>query len=156
MRESCAVIIRDNLQQVGVEVNVRGLELATGLELMKEGRFDAYLGLFNANLYGDPSSVVRSSATPPQFNTGRYASARVDSLLDAALACRDRQVALGIWREVQSALSADPPAAYLFFPDRLVGVSNRLQNVRPHVLSPVNNLSQWWIRPSDRKYRGGD
>jgi len=154
LRESCAVILRENLLTVGVSVTVRSLELATGLDLLNQGHFDAYLGLFNANLYGDPSSVVHSTATD-QFNAGRYASARVDSLLAAALGVRDRAVAGPIWEQVQSALQADPPAAYLFCPDRLVGVSTRLQNVRPHVLSPVNNLSQWWIRSEDRKYRSG-
>ena len=55
--------------------------------------------------------------------------------------------------ELQEVLSVDPASAYLMYPQNLVGVSVRLQDVRPHLLSPVNNLAEWWIATGDRKYR---
>ena len=32
-------------------------------------------------------------------------------------------------------------------------ISRRLRDVRPHMLSPFNNLVEWWIPASERKYR---
>ena len=154
VRENGSVILRENLKAVGAEAVVRVLELATGLDLLNEGRFDAYFGSFNANLYGDPSGVVHSRSTG-EFNKGHYANAEVDSLLDAALAAPDRASALPLWRRVQELLQADQPSAYLFYPEKLVGYDVRLRGVRPHLLSPINNLDQWWIANSDRKYRSG-
>lgn len=154
VRENGSVIIRENLKAVGAEIRVRVLELATGLDLLNEGRFDAYFGSFNANLYGDPSGVVHSGRDG-EFNKGFYANAEVDSLLDAALAITDRAAALPLWHQVQALLQQDQPSAYLFYPERLVGYNSRLQGVRPHLLSPYNNLGQWWIATSDRKYRSG-
>ncbi len=60
-----------------------------------------------------------------------------------------------MWRRIQAIVAEDQPAAYLFYPQILVGVGPRLQDVRPHMLSPFNNLSEWWIRPGDRRYRTG-
>ena len=154
VRENGSVIIRENLREVGVEVRVRVLELATGLDLLNTGQFEAYFGSFNANLYGDPSSVVHSRATG-EFNKGGYANAQVDSLLDLALASTDRTQSLPLWQQLQKILLEDPPSAYLFYPETLVGISPRLQGVRPHLLSPLNNLQEWWIATSDRKYRSG-
>jgi ABC-type transport system substrate-binding protein len=71
----------------------------------------------------------------------------VHSLLDAALAEGDRALALPLWLRLQEVLADDPPAAYLFYPDNLVAVNRRLRDVRPHLLSPVNNLTEWWIGP---------
>lgn len=152
VRENGAVILRENLRAVGAEVSLRALELGAALELLGEGRFDAYLGLVNLNVYGDATPYLHSTATD-RFNQGRYANAQVDSLLDAVLGMRDREAAGLAWRRIQALVAVDQPVAYLFYPEILVGVGPRLQDVRPHMLSPFNNLAQWWIRPEDRRYR---
>lgn len=152
IRENGLVILRENLQAVGAELVPRVLEHATGLAKLREGAFDAYLGRFNANLYGDPSALVQSDPWG-SYNFGHYANARVDSLVDLGLSLVDRREALPVWYRLQEELVGDPPAAYLFYPRQLVGVSSRLRDVRPHMLSPVNNLTEWWIAEPDRKYR---
>lgn len=155
LRDNGGVMLKQAFAAVGAEVTLRSLELASGLARLRAGNFDAYFGLLNANLYGDPSGYVHSRATD-QFNMGHYANATVDSLLDAAAGIADRDQALPLWYRLQETLASDPPCAYLFYPDYLVGVGSRLRDVRPHLLSPLNNLSQWWIAPKDRKYRDGN
>lgn len=153
VRENGIVMLREYLGAIGVAVEPLVLEHATGLARLRSGDFDAYFGLFNANLYGDPSGIVHSNAIVDGHNSGGYRNARVDSLIEAGLAEVDRESALPIWYKVQELIAADPPSAYLFYPVRLVGVSDRIQDVRPHLMSPFNNLSEWWIAPADRKYR---
>ncbi len=153
VRENGSVIMRENLKDVGVEVSILAMELAAGLDRLRSGRFDSYLGRLNANLHGDPSGYVKSTAVE-EFNNGHYANARVDSLLAVALGTKDRGKALPFWLEIQEMLNSDPAAAYLFYPENLVGIGPRLRDVRPHLLSPINNLAEWWITPADRKYQG--
>ncbi len=154
VRRDGVVIIRENLEAIGVEVKLRSMELAAGLGLLRKGEFDVYFGAMTPNLYGDPSSAVQSGAVD-DFNYGYYSNAQVDSLLEAALGTTDRSISGPIWMRLQEVLQDDPPAAYLFCPQRIDAVARRLRDVRPHVLSPVNNLSEWWIAPEDRKYRTG-
>ena len=154
VRENGAVILRENLRAVGADVSLRALELGAALDLLAAGRFDAYLGLVTLNLYGDATPYLHSRATD-RFNQGRYANAEVDSLLDAVLGMVDRAAAGRTWQRIQALVAADQPVAYLFYPEILVGVGPRLQDVRPHMLSPFNNLAHWWIRPEDRRYRTG-
>ncbi len=155
VRENGAVILRANLAAVGVKASLRVMEHSAGVARVRSGRFDTYLGLLNANLFGDPTGTVGSDATD-QYNYGGYANATVDSLLAVATGMLSRQDALPVWHRLQEILAFDPPAAYLMYPDNLVGVSNRLRNVQPHLLSPVNNLAAWWIAPQDRIYRTGN
>lgn len=154
VRTGGVVILRENLQAIGARINVRALELASGLALLRAGDFDSYFGAMNPNLFGDPSSAVHTTAVD-EFNNGFYSNAVVDSLLDAALRQQDRNLAMPLWARLQEVLQEDPPAAYLFCPQRLDVVSRRLQDVRPDVLSPFNNMIQWWIAPEDRKYQTG-
>jgi peptide/nickel transport system substrate-binding protein len=154
VRENAAVILRANLAEVGVAVSLRVLEHASGLAQIRAGRYDAYLGLLNANLFGNPAPYVGSDGVD-QFNFGMYANAEVDSLLAVATGPLTREEALPLWLRLQEVLMADPPAAYLMYPDNLVGASHRVHDVRPHLLSPWNNLASWWIAPADRIYRTG-
>ncbi len=153
--DDVAAVVRQNLQEVGVEVRLRALELATALEFLRAGEFDAFLGEYQANLYADPSPLVASGATD-RFNFGRYANARVDSLLAAALAEPDRARSRPIWEAVQEELAADPPAAVLYYLRQIVGVDRRLRDVHPHLLSVLDNVDEWWIAPPDRRWAAPD
>lgn len=152
VRENGAVILRANLADVGIKINLRVMDLTAGLARVHAGQFDSYLGRLNANLIGDPTATVGSQSTD-QFNYGHYANAEVDSLLKAANGKLTRAEALPVWHRLQSILAEEQPVAYLLYPDNLVGVSNRIQNVKPHLLSPVNNLAEWWVAEEDRIYR---
>ncbi len=151
--DEVAVLVRENLREVGVEVELRRLELAVMTERLRSGDFDACLLEFAASLWADLSPHVHSRATD-RFNFGAYANATVDSLLVAAVAEPDRARALPLWTRIQAILAADPPVAVLYYPHSLVGVNARIRGVRPHMLSPYNNLQEWWIAPADRRWRG--
>jgi peptide/nickel transport system substrate-binding protein len=154
VRADGVVVIRENLRQVGIEVRPRVLEHATSLEMLKKGQFAAYLGLFQANLTVDPSSLLHSQATD-RFNYGAYSNARVDSLLDLGLSLADRRLAKPVWDRLQEIVSQDVPMIFIYYPETLIAVSTRLQDVRPHVLSPFNNICEWWIPVAQRKYESG-
>lgn len=154
VRTNGIVILRENLNAVGARISVRSMELAAGLDLLREGEFDSYFGSWKASLFGDPSNQVHTEAID-EFNNGFYSNTEVDSLLSAAISEQDRSLAKPIWYRLQELLQEDPPAAYLLCPQRLDVVSRRIQNVRPDILSPFNNMSQWWIAPADRKYNTG-
>ncbi|MCB1183045.1 hypothetical protein KDM41_06405 [bacterium] len=154
VRENGSVMLRSQLAAVGIDARLRVMEQTAGLAQVRAGNYDAYFGLLRANLLGDPTAYVGTGAEG-QFNFGHYSNATVDSLLAAATGSLTRAEALPHWRRLQRVLVDDPPAAYLLYPDNLVGVSTRLRDVRPHLLSPINNVSEWWIAPGDRRYRSG-
>lgn len=151
LAESVAAVLRQNLAAVGVAVSLRGLEHATGLDFMRQGRFDAYWGEFQANIHGDPSALIRSGAGGP-INFGGYANATVDSLLDEALAISDHSRARPVWYALQEELARDQPAAVVYYLRQIVAVNRRLRDATPHMLSPINELEKWWIAPADRRW----
>ncbi len=151
--DEVAVLVRENLREIGADVDLRRLELVVMTERLRAGDFSACLLEFAASLWADLSPHVHSRATD-RFNFGAYANATVDSLLAAAVAEPARERALPLWYRLQETLAADPPAAVLYYPHSLVGVNVRVRGVRPHMLSPYNNLQEWWIAPEDRRWRG--
>jgi peptide/nickel transport system substrate-binding protein len=151
--DEVAVLVRENLREVGADVSLRRLELAAMTARLRAGEFDACLVEFSASLWADLSPHVHSRATD-RFNFGAYANTKVDSLLVAAVAEPSRERALPLWYRIQEILAIDPPAAVLYYPHSLVGVNARVRGVRTHMLSPYNNLQEWWIAPAERRWRG--
>ncbi len=144
VRENGAVVIRDNLAAIGVDVRTRVMELSSAVALLRRGEFDAYLGVFSSRLTVDPSPLL-SAAGRDKFNYGHYASSRADSLLAAALACRDRARARRLWQRWQRWIAYDEPMAFLYYPDIIVAYNRRLRDVRPHILSPYQNVVSWRV-----------
>ena len=87
-----------------------------------------------------------------RWNYGRYGDARADSLMRLGVALEDREAARPVWSAFQRLMADEQPMAFLYHPDMLVAYDRRLRDVRPHVLSPFNNVREWWIAPADRRY----
>lgn len=155
VRENGVQIIRDNLRRVGVDVTTRVMEFTSLIARVRGGDFEAYLGVFSSRLAVDPSALYASDAFD-RFNYGHYASATTDSLLDAALALTDRAEAKPVWDAFQRHVAHDQAMCFLYYPQSIVAHSARLRNVKPHILSPYQNVTEWWIPADRRRYASPD
>lgn len=151
VRENGAAAIRENLRRVGVDARPRVMEFSAAIDFVSRGEFDAYLGVFSTSLTVDPSPLLGGDAWD-RFNYGHYAGAEADSLLRLGLSLADRDAARPVWCRYQEVIAADAPVAFLYYPDSLYGVSRRLRDVRPDMLSPYYNIEDWWIAPEDRRH----
>ncbi|HPF33837.1 MAG TPA: ABC transporter substrate-binding protein [Candidatus Krumholzibacteria bacterium] len=151
VRENAVVQLRENLAAVGVDARPLVLEFATAIDRVQAGDFAAYLGVFSARLSVDPSGLLGSDGFD-RWNYGRYGDARADSLMRLGVALEDREAARPVWSAFQQLMAEEQPMAFLYHPDMLVAYDRRLRDVRPHVLSPFNNVREWWIAPADRRY----
>lgn len=151
VRENAVVILRENLAAVGVDVRPQVMEFSTAIDRVRAGRFAAYLGVFSARLSVDPSGLLGSDGFD-RWNYGRYSDARADSLMRLGVSLSDREAARPVWSAFQRLMAERQPMAFLYHPDVLVASSTRLRDVRPHVLSPYNNVRDWWIAPEDRRF----
>jgi len=151
VRENGLQVIRDNLRRVGIDVVTRVMEFTSLIAQVRNGDFESYLGVFSSRLAVDPSALYASDAFD-RFNYGHYASAKADSLLGAALSLTDRGEAKAVWDAFQRHIAFDSPLCFLYYPETIIGHGRRLRDVRPHVLSPYQNVTEWWIAPADRKY----
>ena len=151
IRENTIVLLRQNLQAIGVDMTIRILEFTTAIDHVRDGNFDAYLGVFSARLSVDPSDLLGSDSFD-RYNYGHYANTEADSLMTLALGLSDRDSSLPVWSAFQQLMADDQPMAFLYHPDELIAYRSRVKNIQPHVLSPFQNIREWWIAEEDRQY----
>lgn len=128
-RELFAVLIQEQLRQVGVKVDVQALDFSAFMAGARSRQFDA---LMDGTHTGPSPAGVRESwgtagiADGAGPNYGSYSSPVFDAQVDSALASTATADAARHYRAAYRTIVADAPAIWLFEPVAVAGVSTRL------------------------------
>ncbi len=108
-----SAVIQQNLQAVGVGLDVRTFEFATLYGDVLKGSFQMFTLQWSGGAAADPDilrRVFHSQQTPPVgFNRGYFADPQVDRLLDEASVSTDDQERMHLFGEVQKIVAKEVP-----------------------------------------------
>jgi peptide/nickel transport system substrate-binding protein len=154
LRQEIAEVMQAQLRQVGVEVIPREVEWGTLLGQIFEPSsrdFDGVVLSWVSDFKLDESGLFHSGRSEDPTAFSGLSSVDVDRYLDTLQVVTDRDEARELWREYQRTLDREHPYTYLFFPERLVGVSRRLQGVHMDARGEWSGVREWWIPLEDRR-----
>jgi peptide/nickel transport system substrate-binding protein len=149
LKTDVAVVIQNQLQQMGVKMNIKSMEWSAYLRDLREGNFDAHLGAWSTSLYIDPTPIFHTSATN-LFNWVHYSNSKVDRLIEIGREEMDLVEAAAIWKELQEVIYKDQPYTFLYWIDRIIAVNAKFKNVHPIPLSALYNLEEWYIESESK------
>jgi len=149
LRTDALVPVQRDWEQIGIKATIQRIESATGLDLRTQGRFQAYYGGWRSSITVDFQNIWGCEASP-RLNSIGYCNPRVDSLNAIATQMLDPQEALPLFQEIQRLIRADAPYTWMYYIHSLVGVNQRLQDVRIDARGPLLNMEEWWI-PLDQR-----
>lgn len=138
-----AIIIRQQLAEVGIKVDVRSLEFQTFYADIVAGNFALYqlrwIGIVNPDFFG---SAFHSTSVPGQapvgsgsgsrrgsFNRGRYSNPEVDALIEEAETEFDPKKRWEILARLQNILSDDLPYIDLWYRKNFAVMRSDLQGL---------------------------
>jgi peptide/nickel transport system substrate-binding protein len=133
-------VLQEQWRRVGVDLELRPLELATLLSDAARGNFQlTYSRWVGANNDPDVFEFVFSSKRfpPDGANRGHYRNPRIDALVDQIRTAMDREKRKALCSEVQKILADDLPYLPLWFTD-VVSVHRRSLDDLP--LSPTGDF----------------
>jgi peptide/nickel transport system substrate-binding protein len=134
-----AVVVQQQLAQVGIALDLRSYEFATFYADISHGTFQlAPSRWIGGNEAPDifRYSFASASFPPHGANRGFYANVEIDRLLDDASKHADQQSQQTYYEQVQQILARDVPTINLWYLDTVLVHSRRLQNLH---LSPSGN-----------------
>ncbi len=143
-RERMAVLIQDDLQKIGIHVNVVTLDFPSLIERMTQS-FDyeaIILGLTNVDL--DPNgemNVWLSSSENHQWNPSQKTpetawEAEIDRLMRAQASSTDPLKRKAAFDRVQEIVAEQQPFIFLINKNALSAVSSKVHGAAPVILSP--------------------
>ncbi len=145
VRENGALILQENLRQIGIRVKLRLMEYSAALAEVRAGRYDIYYGHFGSRMSVDPTMLV---CTGGAVNYGGYSNPKMDALVEEGLETMDTDKARAIWYEFQKLCDEEQPWTVLYYYDSLVGIQSAFQDCTPNNLSPFYDIEKWWLVPS--------
>jgi peptide/nickel transport system substrate-binding protein len=138
-RQRMAVMLQEQLRQVGVRLEVLRLEPAVWGERRAAGNFD--LNFSAATQDPSPSGLAFSWSCEGPGNVGHYCDRRADSLLFRAIASpgADRR----LWHAFLRRVDENAPALLLYTQIYVAGVNRRFREVIIRPVSPWDSLWRW-------------
>jgi peptide/nickel transport system substrate-binding protein len=156
-RERMASMIQQDLQRIGIRLNIVTLDFASLIErFARNYDYEAcLLGLINVDL--DPNglmNVLLSSGPQHQWNPGQKTpatawEAEIDTLMRQQAAASDPNKRKAAFDRVQEIVWGEAPFIYLVYKNALVGVSRSVRGTAPAVLRPelLWNIEQISLAP---------
>lgn len=148
LQRRIAEVLVAQLSQVGIELMVRTYEWGTFFADIRSGNFDLYtlqwVGITDPDLY---RQIFHSAMFPPAGNNrGSYSNTRMDRLTEAGLASLDPAVRRRIYARVQKLAARDLPYLSLWWPQRVVVATSRLEGFVPHPSGSLVGLANARLR----------
>jgi len=128
-----AVVIQQQLRQVGIALDVRSFEFATFYADIAKGAFQMYtLRWLGGN--EDPDifryAYATASAPPHGANRGYYSSPIIDALIAKAAITPGQTDRAAIYRQIQQRVAIDLPSIDLWYLDTVIVHNRRLGNMK--------------------------
>jgi peptide/nickel transport system substrate-binding protein len=131
LRVKIATLLKENLDQVGIRLNVRPLETTVLQQLTQERKFQAYFGGWGSGT--DPDSSENIWATGAGRNHVGYSNPEVDRLFAEGRRELDRAKRAEKYARIQEILYEDQPYTWLYMRNAFYGFS---KDMRGYVFSP--------------------
>jgi peptide/nickel transport system substrate-binding protein len=133
--------LQEQLRQIGIHVDLVGVEFPLYNKRRFEGRFD--LDFAATSQDPSPTGLAQSWSCTGANNVARFCDPVVDSLIDAA------SVGTGnvapTWQAVLRRIEADAPAVFMYAPTYFAVVDRRFGNVRIRPESTWLGLREWTV-----------
>jgi peptide/nickel transport system substrate-binding protein len=144
VREQLATVAQQQWKAIGADVEVRGMEWGAYLKQTREGPYDwsAFVNAYIASV--DPDIIWWKRDAGPAYNRVDYQNPRVQELYEQGLKELDRTKRQSTYQEIDRLLTDDSPWIWLYYEQAHVGLSKRIQNVRPGKLRDLNGRIWEW------------
>jgi peptide/nickel transport system substrate-binding protein len=134
LRRRIAEALKEQLQRVGIELEIRTYEWGTFFSDIKKGNFHLYslawVGIQDPDIY---HQIFHSTSVPPNGdNRGHYSNPQVDRLLEQGRTATDTTERKRIYAEVQRILADDLPYIPLWWWKNVIVKTSSLQGFVPY------------------------
>ena len=140
-RGQIALLVEQQLRQVGIRVELNRLEGAVWSDRRNKGQFD--IDFASTTFDPAPSGLVQSWSCAGRGgnNVAYYCDPKVDSLLNRAQ--HSQKDARALYQEAVHTILADVAAVFVYSPTNPVSVARRIRRVELNPVAPLSGLWQW-------------
>jgi peptide/nickel transport system substrate-binding protein len=146
--ERVVTVAQQAWNDVGVDVEVTGMEWGTYLAQLRQEPFDwdVNFGVWSSTIEPHWMNQIWREDSIPSLNAVAYVNKHLEELFDLGVREFDREKRKKIYQEIQSILSTDAPYVFLTFNLSYTGINNRVGGIEPTAIGITYNRERWYIK----------
>lgn len=151
VKDAVISIIQEQLRTVGIQSEILQVDVAElNRRYITENDFDIFYnagGVFRADPSISGTYFLTRNFTPTGGNASHYSNERVDELYAEGQATGDPEARKAAYTEIAQILNEELPWIFLWSPNSLYAVSNRLQGFEPpsYIDNKLWNAETWTL-----------
>lgn len=144
-RRLAAQVLQETWRKHGVDTDIDAVDFPIFQQRLREGNFDMYVGAYLDE--PSPRGLMDQWGRTGfgLLNYTHYSNPAVDSLMRRAAATGEPALARARWTEVLDSLNADAPAIFLYAPEQVAVVANRVSGVSIDPWSWLDGIEHWTL-----------
>lgn len=121
VRRDIAVIVQDQLKQIGIDVEIETLEWGAYLDRTAAGEHDMFVlgwGTVTADPDYGMNALINTATQGAAGNRSFYSNPKVDELLKLGKATVDPEKRAAVYKEIQEIIQEDLPMYFICYPNQ--------------------------------------
>ena len=148
--DKISTILKEELDKVGILMNIRNTEWAVFTTRLNERKFDAVTLGWSMGVETDPYQIWHSSQLEQGSNFVGFSNKEADRLIDEARTEFNRDKRIELYRKFSKIVHEEQPYTFLFCRKSTVALNKRFKGV---VVYPLGlEPREWFVPPLLRKY----
>jgi|LSQX01.1.fsa_nt_gb peptide/nickel transport system substrate-binding protein len=146
LRNKTAEIIKDNLADIGIDINILAVSWEEVNQKIEKSDFQAVLTGLKLSQASDLSFAFHSGEIERRTNFINYKNPEIDDILYRTMSETDEKIRLEAFVDLQGLLQDELPYVGLCFRTSAVVYNNRIKgNIRPTATNIYNNIHEWYL-----------
>jgi len=141
LREFAGTIIKNNLREAGVEVQIETLEFGVFIENVMSRKIDAFMAGWSVPLPVELKPYWYSDLNQSPLNIVGYSNKEADQILDDLGFSISSKKYFGLLHRFEIIMHEDQPVIFLYWIDNIVVYNSRIKNI---VIDPLGVIHQCW------------
>jgi peptide/nickel transport system substrate-binding protein len=147
VRELIAVAVQDYLADIGIEVEIQGLEWASFLEAKsaEKPEWDMLTATWGGVLEPHIMYTLWTEDAIPDLNPSAYINKDLEAIFEEAGGTYDTEFRKQKYHEAQKILAEDSPYMFLFYSKSRDAENKRIRGIEPKIVGITWNANDWYI-----------
>ncbi|MBQ9504853.1 MAG: peptide ABC transporter substrate-binding protein [Lachnospiraceae bacterium] len=141
-----AQVVEQNLEAVGINVEIRTVDFATLMEVGGSDEVDMFSVQYTITPNDYYADLLTLADTEGESWTGGFFSEKLDKALQATQETTDEAELTKLFREVNEVIVDEVPLFSLYFLSNIGAVNDRLVNAKPILYGAFNNIHEWDVK----------
>ncbi|MED2978465.1 peptide-binding protein [Bacillus swezeyi] len=146
-REDLAVVVQQQLKEVGIEAKPQIVEWSALIEQMNPPNwdFDAMIMGWSLATFPDQSNIFHSKEAEKGLNYVWYQNKELDKLLDKAKTLKDREDYKKAYEDIYEILAEDQPYTFLYYTNYHRAMPTNMKGYVFHPKEDFYKAENWWL-----------